>query len=277
MSRTEIGGRRRGALRFFLASLLALPLAFGNASKAVAGPPFLTDDPQPIDYKHYELYLFTTMDKSPDGKVVNVPAIEYNIGAMPNVHVHFVLPYTFSSPTGMPTVSGLGDAEFGVKLRFVQEVKGTPQIGIFPMVELPTGNATNGLGNGRAWFRLPIWAQKSEGPWTTYGGGGYAINTAPGMKNYPFAGWLIQRDIGSYLTLGGELFSQGPSSVGGLHSTYYNLGGYIKPSDRFNILFSLGHTISGTSHAVGYLALYWTGGPAEKKEEPSPDKPPAKP
>ena len=29
-----------------------------------------------------------------------------------------------------------------------------------------------GLGNGRAWCKIPLWIQKSWGPWTTYGGGG---------------------------------------------------------------------------------------------------------
>jgi len=57
-----------------------------------------------------------------------------------------------------------------------------------------------------------MWLQKSWGPWTTYGGGGYVINPAPGQRNYCFGGWLLQRDFSERLTLGGEFFAQGKSS-----------------------------------------------------------------
>jgi hypothetical protein len=77
-------------------------------------------------------------------------------------------------------------------------------------------------------------------------------------------------------TLGGELFSNGPATSGAMHSTFYNIGGYIKPSDRFNVPFSVGHTISGENHTVGYFGLYWAGGPAEKKDEGT-SKPPDQP
>jgi hypothetical protein len=230
---------------------------------AFAGPPFLTDDPLPIDYKHWELYTFSTRDKSGAGTSTVGPAIEYNVGPLPNVHVHFVVPFAWNAPVGGPTASGLGDTEFGIKFRFVQETQTRPQIGVFPMAELPTGNPSDGIGNGRIWFRLPLWIQKSWGPWTTYGGGGEAINTAPGMLTYGFGGGLIQRDFGPLLTLGTEIFTTGATTVGQQGATYYTVGGYIKPTDRFNILFDIGHTFSGQNHAVSYFGLYWTGGPKE--------------
>src|SRR5271157_5049838 len=75
------------------------------------------------------------------------------------------------------------------KYRFIQETAKCPQIGVFPLLEVPTGNSRLGLGNGQLWARLPLWIQKSYGPWTTYGGVGYQINHAPAMKDSLFAGW----------------------------------------------------------------------------------------
>ena len=236
-------------------------LQFDWAVPALAGPPFLTDDPEPVDYHRYEFYVFGTTDKSSGGTSVSAPAIEYNIGALPNLQVHVVLPYTFASAPGSPTMSGIGDAEFGFKYRFVQETSTRPQIGIFPMAELATGDATRGLGNGRTWYRLPLWIQKSWGPWTSDGGGGVALDNAPGMANYGFAGWLLQRSITSHLTLGGEVYTEGPQAIGTRGSTFYNVGGYLLPTQHFNVLFSVGHTFAGASHAIAYLGLYWTGGP----------------
>jgi len=263
MTSTPRPRRGSGALRLALAGALALALVPALASRAAAGPPFLTDDPVPLDFKHSEIYVFGTSDRNAGGHAGSGPAIEYNLGALPNVHVHFVVPYASSSPVGGPFTAGMGDAEFGVKYRFVQETSSRPQVAIFPMAELATGNAANGLGNGKTWYRLPLWIQKSYGKWTTYGGGGVALNKAPGMANYGFAGFLVQRDLNERLTLGSEVFTNGPTTIGGRHSTYVNTGGYLKPNENFNVLFSIGHTVSGENHAIGYFALYWTWGPKE--------------
>lgn len=259
----------RGAARWQTAAL-TLPLVLASVSPASAGPPFLTDDPEPVDYQHFEFYTFSTRDKAADGGTATLgPAFEYNVGALPNLQVHLVVPYAWSGSPGIPGTSGLGDTEVGVKYRFVQQTKAAPEIGIFPMAELATGNANDGLGNGRTWFRLPVWIQKNIGAWTTYGGGGVALNASPGMKNYAFGGWLVQRDFGERWTLGGEIFANGGQTVDGTQSTFYNVGGYFKPSDRFNVLFSVGHTVSGAGHAIAYFGLYWTGGPASRGDEPA--------
>ena len=81
-----------------------------------------------------------------------------------------VVPLTSVTPEA---AHGLGDIELGVKYRFLSETARRPQIGIFPMLEVPSGDPRRGLGNGQVWARLPLWLQKSSGPWTTYGGAGY--------------------------------------------------------------------------------------------------------
>jgi hypothetical protein len=130
-------------------------------------------------------------------------------------------------------------------------------VGAFPQLECPTGDADRGLGNGRLWVKLPLWIQKSWGPWTTFGGGGYAINRATGHRDFGFGGWVLQRDITDKLTLGGELYGQGPSTDGGRGYLLYNLGGSLKCTDTLSILFTAGHTLTGDRHLVSYVALYW--------------------
>jgi hypothetical protein len=39
-----------------------------------AGPPFLTDDPEPVSWRHYEAYLFSTVDRGPGMSSWTVPA-----------------------------------------------------------------------------------------------------------------------------------------------------------------------------------------------------------
>lgn len=223
-----------------------------------AGPPFLTDDPQPVDFHHYELYGFSTLDRARDFTTAQVPAIEFNVGAAPNLQLHVVGPLALFVPGTGPSAYGFADVELGLKYRFVQERGARPQAGIFPMLELPAGNASLGLGNGAVWARLPVWVQKSSGPWTTYGGAGYTINRAAGMKDSAFAGWLLQRDFSKKLTLGTEVYAQGAQTVGGRSSTFLDAGGYFNFTQKLSLLFMMGHTVAGERHTVGYLGLYWT-------------------
>jgi hypothetical protein len=232
---------------------------------ALAGPPFLTDDPAPVDFKHSEFYIFSTYDKTPDGKDIAVPAFEYNYGPLPDMQLHIVVPFARSEPNGEASHSGLGDIEVGVKYRFIEETETMPQVGIFPMAELNTGDSDKGLGNGKTWWRLPVWIQKSWGEWTTYGGGGYVVNRAEGQKSYPFAGWLLQKDIGEKWTLGGEVFARAKDTEDGRSTTLVNLGGYYKFTPEFNLLFSAGHSVGGERHTIAYLGLWWSFGGDEKE------------
>lgn len=225
----------------------------------------MTDDPEPIEYHHSEAYLFSTYDKGPDGsRQIQLPAFEYNTSPIEDVHLHIVAPITNLYPPGGGTQAhGVGDVELGIKYRFLHETDSRPQVGIFPMLELPTGDSSQGLGNGRTWMTFPIWLQKSWGDWTTYGGGGHAFNSAPGMRNYNFGGWLLQRKMTGSLILGGELFAQGATNELGQGTTFFNMGGYyndIQPCGGCSLLFRLGHSISGVSHATAYLGLYWSWG-----------------
>ncbi|HEY7392180.1 MAG TPA: hypothetical protein VH640_26920, partial [Bryobacteraceae bacterium] len=247
-------------------------LLFGVAS-TWAGPPFQTDDPEPIDYRHYEFYTFANSDGTKVETDTEGPAFEFNWGALPNVHLHIIVPAASALPANNPACAplsigprafGIGDIETGIKYRFVQETKHRPQIGTFTMIELPTGAYNRGLGVGKVWFKLPIWIQKSFGPWTTYGGGGETVigGHAEGYQNFPFAGWLVQRDLNKKWTLGTEIFyhgTEGNAAPQYRSATMVDFGGYYKfhGDEGFQLLFCYGHTAIGLAENYAYLGLYW--------------------
>lgn len=254
----------------------ALVLLLIWATAAFGGPPFQTDDPDPVPYRHFEAYLFELSDgTSAGGTALEFPAYEMNWGAVSNLQFHIVLPLTTSfAPDHGPVTFGMGDTELGAKYRFVKETDQRPEIGIFPFVEVPTGNVNRGLGVGATWYRLPLWIQKSWGPWTTYGGGGAVLAHGHGFDNYPFAGWLLQRELSKKLTLGGEIFGhggEGPGSSVAHSATMADFGGYYSFTPGFQLLFAAGHSFVGQGETYTYLALYWTWGPKDKdKSELSP-------
>ncbi len=63
--------------------LFAIFLVLLLMPRAFAGPPFLTDDPEPVEYHHWEAYLFSTLDKADQNTYIQGPAVEVNTGAAP--------------------------------------------------------------------------------------------------------------------------------------------------------------------------------------------------
>jgi hypothetical protein len=247
-------------------------IAFLASGRAFAGPPFQTDDPDPVAYRHFEMYAFELSDgtgKNAGGTVLEVPSYEVNYGVVPNVQLHLVVPVGASfAPMNGPVNYGIGDTELGAKVRLVKETKQFPEIGIFPFFEFPSGNADRGLGVGKTWYRMPLWLQKSWGPdgsqWTTYGGGGETIVPQTGYKNFPFAGWLLQRQLNKKITLGAELYghgAEGEAATSTRASTMLDLGGIYEFKEGFNLLFAAGRSVYGQPETYTYLSLYWTWGP----------------
>ena len=66
------------------------------------GPPFQTDDPVPVDYGHYEFYIFGGVDGTPAEIDSAGPAFEFNWGAIPRVQLHAILPWGEVAPTNNP-------------------------------------------------------------------------------------------------------------------------------------------------------------------------------
>jgi hypothetical protein len=230
-----------------------------------AGPPFTTDDPEPVEYRHWEVYLATQLSHDSSGWSGSLPQVEINYGAVPNLQLHLIAPVTFLAPRSGPTVFGYGDTELGAKCRFVQQTKFVPEVATFPLIELPSGNESRGLGSGHTQFFFPIWLQKDIGKWTTYGGGGYWVNPGPDNQNWWFVGWLVQRQVTSHLTVGAEVFHETAQQVNGESDTIINGGGIFDLNDTAHLLFSLGHTVQGPSSYQAYFAIQFTFGPKEKE------------
>ncbi|MEO6817745.1 MAG: transporter [Edaphobacter sp.] len=254
--------RWRRLPEYYRWSWLLLFLAAGRTS--LAGPPFQTDDPDPVAYRHFEMYAFELSDSTSGGTALEVPAYEVNYGVVPNLQLHLVVPLVANIPTdGSGATFGIGDTEVGAKYRFLKETKHRPEVGIFPFLELPSGNAAKGLGVGTTWYRLPLWIQKSWGPWTSYGGGGEAVVPQTGYKNYPFAGWLVQRQVSKKLMLGVEVFGHGAlgEAAGSTkYATLADFGGTYEFKPGFDLLFAGGRTVAGQPETYSYLSLYWTWG-----------------
>src|SRR5262249_25078577 len=173
--------------------------------------------------------------------------------------------FAFDAPEHGRNSFGYGDTEVGAKFRFVQETEHRPQVGVYPLVVLPTGNASRGLGAGRVQAFLPLWLQKSWGDperlWTTYGGGGYWINPGSGNRDWWYVGALLQRRVTDSLVLGGEIFHKTAQETDSNGSTWINAGAIFDVDETFHLLASAGHDIAGDSGFQAYAGVRFNFGP----------------
>jgi hypothetical protein len=243
---------------------LALSMTL-SVSSVLAGPPFQTDDPEPVEYQHWEVYVASQYANDKDGVSNAVPQFEIDYGVLPNVELHLLVPFGYDRPREGP-LYGFQDVELGVKYRFIQETRKVPMVATSPRIHLPTGNSGRGLGNGETQLFLPLWLQKSWGPWKTYGGGGYWINPGTNNQNYWFFGWQVQREIAEWLKVGAEIFYQTPPVRYGKYETGYTVGAIINFTENHHLLCSVGSDIHGPNLFSYYVAYQWTWGPKEKKK-----------
>jgi hypothetical protein len=226
---------------------------------ARAGPPFVTDDPEPPEYGRWEVNYALTGTLVQDGGAATLPLIDANYGVLPDLQLH-IQPQLGYVRSATGTHFGLGDTEIGVKYRFIEEDEHglTPMVSVYPLFEIPTGNQKLGLGDGVVRTFLPVWAQKTVGKWTTYGGGGIWINPGPAGKNAWFLGGVALYQVTDDLQLGGEVFLQTAEAPGGKNAPGFNLGGSYALTQDYHLLFSVGEGLanqSTTNRFSAYLAL----------------------
>ena len=240
---------------------VTLFLSFVVTQDAAAGPPYFTDDPQPVDFRHWELYLSATRVTDSGDRSGDAPHVEANYGVAPDLQLHLIIPVSHSQHAGVSTTFGLGDVEVGAKYRFVQETGARPQVGTFPLVELPSGDASRGLGSGHIRLFLPVWLQKSVGKWTTYGGGGYWINPGKGNRDWWFAGGQVQVQVTPFLAPGVEAFYQSPAVEGRSAEAHVNAGFVLDFGANHHLLFSAGRAFHGCDCKHVYVSYLLTLGP----------------
>lgn len=98
------------------ARLAAFVILLLSVPRLWAGPPFQTDDPEPVEFRHYEAYLFGGSDGTPVETDPLGPAFEANWGAAPNLQLHIILPFGAILPSNNPAYfpAGVGPSAYGL-------------------------------------------------------------------------------------------------------------------------------------------------------------------
>jgi len=226
------------------AAVLVLTSAAASVS---AGPPYLTDDPVPTDLRHWEIYGFA----AGEGRRSDLDqefGIDLNYGAFKGFQVAATVPLNLSHDAIDGWRGGIGDLEFGIKYRFVNNEKGGFSAAIFPTTILPTANHAPNEGTR---FLLPVWLEQDfPGGTSLFGGGGYWFNPGTGNRDFWQAAAALTKGLGKKVSVGGEVAWQQHNTTGGTSLFHVGIGGIVKVSDHYSLLASAGPTWAG--HHAGY-------------------------
>jgi hypothetical protein len=219
------------------------------AQPAVAGPPFVSDDPQPTDTGHFEIYTFDNGTNTRAG-TSGEAGIDFNYGAARDLQLTATIPEGYSQTAGSGTHIGLSNIELAAKYRFLHQDTFGLDVSVFPRVFLPSGS--NVIGDNHVSMLLPVWAQKDFGKqWSVFGGGGCTFNEIR-AADFCQAGAVVTYQVLPKLQIGGELFHQTADSQGTPASTSLGVGWRYDLTDNYHLLGYVRRGIENTQDTDRY-------------------------
>jgi hypothetical protein len=228
---------------------------------ALAGFPFVTDDPGTQGTGHVELDLYVQYSRYNGGSSGSLPAISFSYGITDNLDLSLGLPISMLQTDGVGTNMGLGDVSAGFKLRFIEEDTAgwRPAVAVAPSVTFPSGSQARGTGAGYVRAFLPVWLSKTSGDWTFFGGGGLNINQATigGVRqtNWWYAGAGINYQINDTWMVGGEIYYSSPIATGAKDLVGFNVGVVYALADGHNLMATVGRNVVNAANTNQFSTL----------------------
>lgn len=90
----------RSLIRSAAISLAAFLAIVVSSAYLLVGPPFFTDDPEPIDYRYWEFYVASQQARDRDGILGTAPHFEINYGVALDMMLHLIALLNFNKPSG---------------------------------------------------------------------------------------------------------------------------------------------------------------------------------
>lgn len=238
--------------------LAATALLVLEPTPSFAGPPYISDDPEPTDYRHFEIYLFNGGARARDG-ASGESGIDFNYGALPNLQLTAVAPLAYNLRADGGDEIGVGNVELAAKYRFLHQATFGWDVALFPRVFLPS--VSSRVGEDHPAFLLPLWLEKDWGKWSTFGGGGCQLDHGGASQDFCMAGWALTRQVLPDLQLGAEIVHQTPVTKGGRVSTGIGAGVRYDLNETYHLLAYIGPGLQNaveTSQYSWYASILFT-------------------
>jgi hypothetical protein len=243
------------ALGGLFLALHAAPLLHAEGS-----PPLITDDPGTPGDGHWEINVGLSTERRPGSRSSELPLLDLNYGIGDRLQLKYEVPYLSVHEDGSPSLSGLGNSEFGVKWRFFDAGEKGPAVSVYPQWEFnnPGSNAADrGLVEHGSAFKLPFQFEQEMGPVTIVAQAGREFRSGGDT-------WFCGISAGHHFTEKVEVAVElAGEANAGLHRSVLvtNLGVVIDLTERTSFMFSVGRELHNHDEPkatfLGYVGLQW--------------------
>ena len=243
-------------------SVLAGLMLLAGSALAQGGPPMVTDDPDTPGDGHWEINLGAIQQRTAGRREVAAPDADINYGWGDHIQLKADIPWVFAKDDGQQTQSGLGQGNFGVKWRFVDEDKAGYSLSTYPQYTRTLVSSSNrrGITSPEHSFFLPLeMAADVGGGFSLAAEVGRNFVSGPGSNNQWVAGFVLAHDCAEGVQCLGELHqTQSP----GEHQTLVNLGLHWKLEEHLTLLAAAGREFGTKSDdqlkSLVYIGLQFT-------------------
>lgn len=225
---------------------------------AQGGPPMITDDPETPGNGKWEINIAGIFERVPGSRTLEAPALDLNYGWGDHIQLKLEGAFVTLDERGRGVVAGLGNAEAGVKWRFLDEAKAGLSVSIYPQFEwnLARASSRRGLSERGEHLLLPMEVARKIG-WLELTAEVGDVIDFDGANEW-FYGLLGAVSVTKTLELMAELHGVTQGRGTG-HELTVNIGARQELSEHITLLASLGHDVHASSgedrRLIGYFGL----------------------
>ncbi len=238
--------------------LLGGLLLLAGSALAQGGPPMVTDDPGTPGDGKWEINVGAIQARTRNARELAAPDADINYGWGDNIQLKADIPWVTVKEDGQPSRAGLGDGDFGVKWRFIDEEKAGYSLSTYPQYTrnlLQSSNRRGITSRGHSFF-LPLEMSADVGA-------GFSIAAEFGRnfvsgedaKNQWIAGFVLEHGCGEGVDCLGELHQ---TQAAGEHQTLVNFGVHWKLREDLTLLAAAGREF-GTKNDEQLRSLVYVG------------------
>jgi len=226
-----------------------------TVGSAFAGPPLLTDDPDTPGDKHWEINVAFVLNKYQTESTYDTPNLDLNYGVGNNIQIKYEVPWLILHEQGIGTQTGLGNSNFGVKWRFLNEEQYGVNMSTYPQYEFHsiTSSVNKGLVEEGTNLLLPVEVSKKMGPVLIDGEVGYTIEQQ--HEDEWLYGFFIGYDVRENLTILGEIHCITAKGIN-KNDAVFNVGTQWDFTKNYGLLASAGRSLANGASDEPNLLLY---------------------
>lgn len=226
------------------------------ATRALGGPPLLTDDPDTPGPNNWEINIAFTSEDEAGFWTLGTPLLDMNYGVGDTIQLKYQEPLTVYVPSGAGARVGMDNSLAGVKWRFLDQTNGSwLEMSTYPQYEFayPKSSVQHvGADNGNN-LLLPIEIEHQFKSLLMYADAGVILNSA--RPSEAWAGVAAEYELTENFSIMGEFYG-GAGENFMENGLTFNVGFWRKLTKHAALIGSAGRAIFGPAASTPSFQSY---------------------